>query len=127
MMSVIAAAALAGAAPVGLEPLLHRLRLSVPDARAITDLQVCPAQQVSGDGRRFVTLVALSVPQRARRYYRVSWRDGRAVAVLDTGLSGDGQGLMSVGLEALERKFEGCRWVSAEELKAGWAALDQVR
>ncbi len=122
MITLLALAAIASPAPIA--PLLERVRVAVPDAREVRDLQVCAPQQVSRDGRKFTTLVALSRPREARRYYRARWVDGRAVAVVDLGLAGDSEGLEGMAARALERHFEACPFVPAADLAAGWAALD---
>jgi hypothetical protein len=125
MIAILALAAAATLAPPPLEPLLARIRVVVPDAREVRDLQVCAPQQVSRDGRRATVLVALSRPREARRYYRAVWRDGRFVDLADLGLSGSDEGLYGVAARALERRFEECRFIAADELAAGWSALDR--
>lgn len=119
---LIAAASIAATPP--LTALLERVRLAVPDARQISDLRVCDPQQVSRDGRRATVLVSLSRPQTARSYYRAVWRDGRFVHMDDLGLTGADDGLKGLAVRALERRFERCRWVPAEQLARSWAELE---
>lgn len=132
MMMILLLAAAVGAAQPQLLALLERVRLSVPDARQVSDLQLCPPEHVSRDGRKFTVLLGLNRPQVARRYYLAVWRDGRFVKLDDLsvtgvegwGLGGDSVGLNAIATRAMERDFERrCRWVSADELAAGWAAV----
>lgn len=122
---LLAAIALSGAA-LNLAPLLDRLRLSVPDARAITDLQVCPPTNVSDDGSRATTMVAFNRPREPRRYYRVTWRDGRADSVNDSGVSASNSGLAGLASAAMEKRMQGCAIVSPDALNAAWHQLDNT-
>lgn len=124
MIHALALAAAAALSAPTVEPLLERARIAVPDAREIADLQVCAPQQVSRDGRRYTTLVAFSIPRKARVYYRAVWEDGRVVALRDTGLSGDDEGLEGLSARALARSFEACSFVRTPDLAAAWASID---
>lgn len=132
MLIPLLLAASAAVAPPPLPVLLERLRLAVPDARQISDLQVCPPRHVSSDGRRFTVLLALNRPNVARRYYDATWRDGQFVKLDDLsntgdpewGLGGDAVGLNAIATQAMERDFErNCRWVGVDELAAAWSAV----
>jgi hypothetical protein len=126
----IVALAVAAAVPEPpIAPLLEGVRLSVPDARDVRDLQVCPPKRVSRDGRRFVTEISLARPHTPREYYTAQWVDGRVkelslypLTAKDAASGGDI--LNQIAMRAMERSFEHCRWVSAAELEAGWAFLD---
>lgn len=124
---MIALLALAAAATTPIAPLLERVRVSVPDAREVHDLQVCQPRKISRDGRKFLTDVALSRPREPRRFYVATWKDGRvdslSVYPIDSSV-GPTAGFATMILRSTERKFEACRWVPAVELAAGWAALD---
>lgn len=128
MIALVALSAAAAAQPP-LAPLLESIRLSVPDAREISDLQVCPPRRVSRDGRKFITDVALAHPHVSRQYYTASWRDGR-VAKLSlypataADLEPGGDIWKQIGLRAVQRQMEPCRWIPAAELAAAWAQLD---
>lgn len=116
---MLIAALIAAAAPVPqLAALLERVRVEVPDAREIADLQICEPNR-NGDA-----WVALSRPRQARAYYRAIWRDGRPIRLVDLGISGAGQGLEALAARTMERRVSACARVSADELAAGWAALD---
>lgn len=115
-----------------LAPLLERIRLTVPDAREIRDLQLCPPRQISRDGRRFDTFVSLARPREVRQYYIATWRDGRVVKLslyplTTASLAPGGNILDQIAMRAMQRQFENCRWVSAAQLAAGWALLDGER
>ena len=112
-----------------LAPLLERIRLTVPDAREVRDLQFCSPRRISRDGRRFDTFVSLARPREPRQYYTASWRDGRVVKLslyplTPASTAAGGNVLDQIAMRAMERQFETCRWVSATELAAGWATLD---
>lgn len=122
----------AAIAEPALAPLLERIRLTVPDAREVRDLQLCPPRRVSRDGRRFDTFVSLARPREPRQYYIATWRDGRVVELslyplTAASLAPGGNFLDQIAMRAMERQFEKCRWVSAAELAAGWALLDGER
>jgi hypothetical protein len=128
MIALVALSAMA-AAPVPLAPLLESIRLSVPDARQISDVQVCPPRKVSKDGRKFITDVALARPHVTRQYYTASWRDGRIVKLTlypatAADLEPGGDIWKQIGIRALQRQMEPCRWIPAVELAAAWAQLD---
>jgi hypothetical protein len=106
-----------------LPPLLDRLRLSVPDARSITDLQVCAPSRVSPDGREALVLVALNRPRVAREFYLAVWQDGRFARLDD--MSRMGVPRLGLRREQLERQFADCPWVPSADLKAAWAELPQ--
>lgn len=114
-----------------LAPLLERIRLSVPDAREVRDLQVCPPRRISRDGQRFETFVSLARPGESRQYYTAKWRDGRVTELslypLTAASAAGGNFLDQIAMRGMERQFEKCRWVAATELAAGWAALDGER
>lgn len=116
---MIIALLIAASVPAELTAVLERVRLEVPDAREIADLQICPPNR-NGDA-----WVALSRPRQARAYYRAIWRDGRPVRLVDLGISGAGQGLEGLAARTMERRVSDCARVSADDLAAGWAALDR--
>lgn len=123
MIGLLLGMAAATAEPPGMLPaLLARIRLGVPDAREISDLQVCPPKLVSRDGRKFSIELALNRPRAGRRYLMADWKDGAFVRIADDGLNTDNPvGLDGIIARAVERKFEAkCRWVGAAELKAAW-------
>lgn len=134
-LAVTSAAAQTGAAtpslptPPPLPDLLGLLRTQVPDARTISDMQVCPPVKVSRDRTRYTVMVAFSRLNTARHFYGVRVRDGRYAELMDTQLSADmlntPSGLMGLAARSTARQFESCRWVSPEELQAAWAQLDR--
>lgn len=113
-----------------LPALLDQIRLSVPDARTIADLQICPPVKVSKDGSKFTVPVAFSRLNAARHYYFAVWRGGAYAQLIDSGAGGDTLGdLKSSGFAILtardmEKRLKTCRWVSPDELKAAWETLD---
>lgn len=127
MIIAIALAIVATTPEPPIAPLLQRIRLSVPDAREVRDLQVCPPRRVSRDGRKYDTWVALARPREARAYYLAEWRDGKVAKLVPYPLSlsaAEGDFLAGLALRGMERTFENCRWVSADELAAAWADID---
>lgn len=129
MVLIIALGVAAAVPEPPITPLLERMRLSVPDARDVRDLQVCPPKRVSRDGRRFLTEISLARPHASREYYTAKWVDGRVVELSlypltarDAAQGGDF--LAQIAMRAMERSFEHCRWVPAAEVEAGWASLD---
>ena len=109
-----------------LTALLDRIRLTLPDARTITDMQVCPPVKVSKDGTRFTVMVAFSRLNTARHFYGARVRDGQYAELIDTQLGADTpDGLMGLAARATARQFETCRWVSPDELRAAWETLDK--
>lgn len=112
-----------------LTALLELIRVQVPDARTVSDMQVCPPVKISKDGARFTVMVAFSRLGTARHYYGARVRDGRYAELMDTQLSADmvntPSGFMGLAAKATARQFEKCRWVSSDELKAGWETLDR--
>ncbi|MBY0395966.1 MAG: hypothetical protein K2X91_05765 [Thermoleophilia bacterium] len=118
------ALALVSAGNPGLPALLTRLRLSVPDARSITDLQVCPATRVSDDGASGTTMIAFNRPREPRRYYRAVFKDGAYTAVNDSGIEGGADGLAGLASSAMEKRMAGCPFITAAQLHDAWAALD---
>lgn len=123
----ILSAVAAAQAPLG--PLLESIRLSVPDARQISDLQVCPPRKLSKDGRKFITDVALARPHVTRQYYTASWRDGQVAKLTlypatAADLEPGGDIWKQIGIRAVQRQMEPCRWIPAAELTAAWAQLD---
>jgi hypothetical protein len=129
VITTLAALALAQAATAApdLTALLDRVRMTVPDARSLSDLQVCPPTRVSSDGSRYTVMVAFARRGQVRRYYGALWRDGRYERLVDTGLTGEATGLLGVAARSVERRFEACRWVPAAEIEAAWAVLDGER
>ena len=132
MIPLLLLAAIAASPEPPLAPLLERIRIAVPDAREVHDLQICPARRISRDGRRFDTFVSLARPRVPRQYYIAKWRDGRVIDLslypLTVADAGPGSSFLDqIAMRAMERQFEGCRWVSADELAAGWATLTGER
>lgn len=124
---MIILAALLAAADPGLVPLLERFRLSVPDAREASDLQVCPPRKIDRDGWPVLTDVALSRPRAPRQYFVAKWKAGRVVQLIPYGVdssAGEASGFETIALRATERRFEPCRWISPAELDAAWAEVD---
>lgn len=109
-----------------LTAMLELIRVKVPDARTVSDMQICPPVKISKDGTKFTVMVAFSRLNTARHFYGARVRDGRYVELMDTQLGGDTpDGLMGLAARATARQFETCRWVSPDELKAGWEAIDR--
>lgn len=123
-MIVALALSLATAGNPPLPALLTRLRLSVPDARSITDLQVCPATRVSVDGASGTTMIAFGRPREPRRYYRAVFKDGVYTAVNNSGIAGGADGLAGLAVSAMEKRMAGCPFVSAAQLHSAWASID---
>jgi hypothetical protein len=113
----ILALALASADP-SLVALLQSARMTVPDAREITDLRVCPPNR-NGD-----QWVALATPRKAMSYWRARWKDGRLQRLHDLQFGGSDEGLKMVAARAMERRMEACPWVSADQLAGAWAQID---
>lgn len=117
---MLLALAIAAADPTLVE-FLSRARISVPDARSISDVQLCP---VEPSGRAFV---AFSRRGDARAYYALSIRPGRTTRLLDLDLRGNSEGLASLGARAMEKRLTSCRWVPADELAGAWLSIEGPR
>lgn len=118
------ALALATAGNPGLPALLTRLRLSVPDARSITDLQVCPATRVSDDGASGTTMIAFNRPREPRRYYRAVFKAGAYAEVNDSGIEGGSDGLARLASSAMEKRMADCPFIAPAQLRAAWTSID---
>ena len=107
-----------------LTKLLQRVRIDVPAARSISDVQVCPPTRISRDGKRFTVMVAFSRRTEARSYFGARWEGDRFTRLIDTGFSATDEGAAGLVSRALDRQFEDCQWISAEQLEAAWAEVD---
>lgn len=106
--------------------LVERLRLSVPDARAVADLQMCAPHRINKERTRGTLMIAMSRPQQPRTYYAVNFRDGRYTNVIHAGKPDNGEigGLETVFARSMDKRMQSCRFVPKAELEAAWTALD---